>query len=87
MTRATILEGISLFGFSDRAKLAVEAALAARSRLPEMGSDRIAGEFADQLTRWLVEQGLIPVHVAPDDFRRFVSHRLREIESSFVGSN
>ncbi|AOY97458.1 hypothetical protein BKK79_36535 (plasmid) [Cupriavidus sp. USMAA2-4] len=44
-------------------------------------------EAGEDVKRWLVEQGMIPVHVAPDDFRRFMSHRLREIECSFVGSN
>jgi len=68
---------IARFGFSKRAVLAIDAAVSARSK--HTGADHAWSddEFANQLTRWLVAEGLMPVHVAPDDFRRFTSQHFR----------
>ena len=80
------MHGISQFGFSERANLAIGAAVFARSKRLGMVSEWSADEFADQLTSWLVEEGLMPVHVAPDDFRRLVARRVADVQIAGIES-
>jgi hypothetical protein len=81
-----VIDGVSQFvGFSARAKLAIDADFSARSRLTVTVPGWSDREFADQLTRWLVEEGLMPVHVTPDDFRCFVSRRMAGVKILEVG--
>lgn len=70
------MNGILRFGFSERAKLAIDAALAARSRYTGDGADWSVSDFADQLTRFLVAEAMMPIHLAPGEFRQFVAAHL-----------
>ncbi|WP_321788278.1 hypothetical protein [Paraburkholderia sp. J94] len=59
------------FQLTDTAKLAIEAAF---STLVKNAGLRgwAAGEFASNLTAWLISENLMPVHVAPGEFTRFI---------------
>ncbi|WP_342051272.1 MULTISPECIES: hypothetical protein [unclassified Cupriavidus] len=70
------MNGILRFGFSERAKLSIDAALAARCRSTSDGTDWPVPDFADQLTGFLVAEGMMPIQLAPGEFRQFIAGHL-----------
>jgi len=70
--------GLSTFGLSERATLAIEAAVEARRQCLGAGGEWSVEAFADQVTRFLIAERLLPVHVAPDEVRRLLATRLAQ---------
>jgi hypothetical protein len=68
------MNALTQFRLTETAKLAVEAAFTNLAR--NAGSPGwAAGEFASNLTAWLVEERLLPVQVSPEDFKRCIESR------------
>lgn len=62
----------STFHLSNSAQLAIAAAFSSRAKHGN-GPGWSDSEFASNLTAWLIEERLLPAHVAPDDFRRYIA--------------
>lgn len=64
--------GNSSIGISRQAALLIQAAATARLNFISAGGHWPVETFADQLTRFLIAERLMPIHVAPADLRRAI---------------
>jgi hypothetical protein len=69
--------GIDQFRFSAKGVSSIEAAFSCLDKY-RLAPGWTVQEFASNLAAWFIDEGLMPVHVAPNDFERFILWRAGE---------